>query len=50
MNQIASEGFLKKHKDASRTIAIAKIEFFVALVSSFQLLTNFTKNLNIGAI
>ena len=28
----------------------ANIELFVALVSSFQQLTNFTKNLNIGAM
>ena len=30
--------------------AAAKMELFVALVSSFQLLTHFTKNPNIGAM
>ena len=34
----------KIHRDLSRTIATSKTELFVALVSSFQLLTNFTKN------
>ena len=33
-----------------RTIATAKMELFVALVRSFQLLTNFIKNFNIGAM
>ena len=42
--------FLKKHRNISRTIAKVKIELLVALVCSFQLLTNFTKNLNVGAI
>ena len=32
------------------TIATSKMELFVALLSSFQLLTNFTKNPNIGAM
>ena len=50
MKQVALEGFLKKHKDAFRTIPRDKMELFVALVSSFQPLTNFTKNPNIGAI
>ena len=40
----------EKHRDASWTIAAAKMELFVALVSSFQLLTNFRKNPNIGAM
>ena len=40
----------KGHKDVSRTIKKAKMELFVALVSGFQLLTNFTKNSNIGAM
>ena len=38
-----------KHRDVSRTIVTAKMELFVALVSSFQPLTNFTKNPNMGA-
>ena len=50
MKQVALKSFLKKHRDVSRTIATTKMEFFVALVSSFQLLTNFTKNPNIGAM
>ena len=50
MEQVALEGFLKKHRDVSRTIAAAKIELFVTLVSSFQSLTNFTKIPNIGAM
>ena len=50
MKQVALEGFLKKHKDVSRTIRTAKTDLFVALVSSFQLLTNFKKNPNIGAM
>ena len=33
---IALEGFLKNHRDMSRIIATAKIELFVALVSSFS--------------
>ena len=48
---VTSEGFLKKiHRDVSKTIATAKLELFVALFSSFQLLTDFTKNLNMNAI
>ena len=31
-------------KDVSRTFATSKVELFVALVNSFQPLTNFTKN------
>ena len=51
MKQVVLEGFLKKnHRDVSRTIATSKVELFVALVSSFQPLTNLTKNLNIVAI
>ena len=50
MKQVALEGFLKKHRDVSMTIATSKMELFVSLVSSFQPLTNFTKNPNIGAI
>ena len=49
MGQVSLEGFLKKNKDISRTIATTKMELFVALVSSFQTLTNFTKNPKIGA-
>ena len=49
MKQVALEGFLKKHIDVSRTIPTANMELFVALVSSFQSLTNFTKNASIGA-
>ena len=43
MKQVALEGFLKKHRDVSRTIATAKMELFVALVSSLQPLINFKK-------
>ena len=50
MKQVALEGFLKKHRDVARTIATAKMEHFVALVSRFQLLTNFRKNHSIGAM
>ena len=50
MKQVALEGFLKKPKDVSRTVATAKMELFVALVSNFQLLNNFAKNPNIGAM
>ena len=50
MKRIALEGFLKKHRDVSRTIATAKMELFVVLVSNIQQLTNFTKNPNIGAL
>ena len=50
MKQVALEGFLKKHRDVSKTIATAKMELFVALVSSIQPLINFAKNFNIGAL
>ena len=50
LKQVLLEGFLRKHRDASMTIATSKMELFVALLSSFQLLTNFTKNPNIGAM
>ena len=50
MKQVALEGFLIKHRDVSRTIAIAKTELFAVLTSSFKPLTNFTKNPNIGAM
>ena len=50
MKHVALEGFLKKHRDISRTIMTAKMELFVALVSSFQPLTNFAKNPNIADI
>ena len=49
MKQVALEGFLKKHRDVSKTIATAKMELFVALVS-IQSLINFPKNPNIGAL
>ena len=44
MKEVTLEGFLKKYGDVSKTIAAAKMELFVALVSSLQPLTNFTKN------
>ena len=50
MKQVALEGFLIKHRDVSRTIAIAKTELFAVLTSSFKPLANFTKNPNIGAM
>ena len=50
MKQVALESYLKEHKDVSRTIVTAKMKLFVTLVSSFQLLTNFIKNPNIGAM
>ena len=49
MKLVALEGFLKK-TDKSKTIATAKVELFVALVGSFQLLTNLKKNPNIDAM
>ena len=42
--------FSEKHRDVSKTIAKAKMELFVEILSSFQLLTNFTKNRNIVAM
>ena len=50
MKLVALEGFLEKHRDVSRTIVTAKMELLLTLVSSFQPLTNFTKNPNIGAM
>ena len=50
MKQVTLEGFLEKHRNVPRTIATAKMELFVALVSSFQPPTNFTYNPNIGAM
>ena len=48
MKQVALEGRLKKKNiDVSKTITTTKLEPSVALVSSFQLLTSFTKNPNI---
>ena len=40
----------QKQRDVSWTIATAKPELFVALVSSTQPLTNFTKNPSIGVV
>ena len=50
MKQVAFGSFLKKHRDVFKTMMAAKMEVFVALVSSFQLLTNFTKNPNVGVM
>ena len=50
MKQATLEGFLEKHRNVSRTMATAKMELFVALVSSFQSPTNFIYNPNIGAM
>ena len=50
MKQVALEGLLKKAQRCILTIATAKIELFVALVSSFQLLSNFTKIPSIGTM
>ena len=49
LKQVLLECFLRKHRDGSMTIATSKMKLFVALLSSFQLLTNFTKNPNVGA-
>ena len=49
-NRLHWKIFWKKHRDVSRTIVTVKMELFVALVSSFQPLTNFTKNPNISAM
>ena len=49
MNEVSLEGFLKKHRDVSRTIPAAKMELSVALVS-FQPQTNATNNPNIGTM
>ena len=50
MKQVALEGFLERHKDVFRTTATAIMKLFVVLVSSFQPLTNFTENPNVGAM
>ena len=50
MKQVAMKGFLKKYRYVSRTIATSEMELIEALVISFQLLTNFTKKPNIGAM
>ena len=51
MKQVALEGFLKKkHRDKSMTIAAAKMELFVALNSSIQPVSKFTKNPDVGAL
>ena len=51
INETSCNGRLsEKHKDVSQTIATFKMVFFVALVRSFQSLTNFSRNHNIGAI
>ena len=53
MKQIALEGFLKKHRNISRTSAKVKIELLVALVCILVALVCslfVTKNLNVGAI
>ena len=52
MNRLHCKVFWKKkqHRDVFRTIAAAKMELFVGLVSSFQSLTNFTRNPNIGTM
>ena len=50
MKLVALEGFLKKTTDKSMTIAAAKMELFVVLVGSFQLLPNFTNNPNISSM
>ena len=50
MKHFVLEGFLEKHRDAFRNTATAKIDLFAALGSSFKPLTNFTQNLNIGAM
>ena len=42
--------FSGKYRDVSRSIAIAKVEFFVALVSSLQPLTSFTMSPSRGAM
>ena len=50
MKQVAFKSFLKKYRDVSKTIATAKMELFVVLINSFQLLTNFAKNRKIGVV
>ena len=48
MTQAVLKYVLKKHRDISRTIATSKRELSVALVSFFNLLTNFKKNSILG--
>ena len=48
MEKLALGLLRKTHMDIFRTNATAKVEFFVALVISFQPPTNFKKNPNIG--
>lgn len=48
MTQAVLKYVLKKHRDISRTIATSKKELSVALVSFFNLLTNFKKNSILG--
>ena len=50
MKQVALTGLLKKNADVNKIIGTAKIKIFMALVGTFQPLTNFTKNCNIGAM
>ena len=50
MKKGALKSFLKKYGHVFRTISTAKMEFFVALLRSFQPLTNFTMKPNIVAI
>ena len=50
MEQVELGSFLKKRRIVSRAIATAKMELFLALVSSSQLLTNFKKNPNISSM
>ena len=42
--------FSKSHRNISKIFATVKMEFFVALVSSFQPQTNFTKKPSKGAM
>ena len=44
MKQNALKCSLKIQRDVSRTIATFEMELFMALVSGFQVFTNFTKN------
>ena len=46
MKQVALEGFLEKNRDVFRAIVTTKMEPFMTLVSSFQPLISFTKNIN----
>ena len=50
MKKFALKGFLKNNIDVSRTITATKMEFFVALVITFQPLSNFSKNTKIGTM